>query len=129
MSQLLTLGRYIKSQPSLHLHETYGETFEKSPKPANAIHWFLRLFQRVLWNDGNKSCLNKLKFLKFHKILNQAKSENVSCLSHVEPWNIPGSPKPGARWSGPLSKCFEIFFWIFKFIFQEVKKHSALNLY
>ena len=36
-------------------------------------------------------------FERFPEILNQANSENFSCLSHVEPKNLPRCPKPGAK--------------------------------
>ena len=39
-------------------------------------------------------------FERFHQILNQANSEYFSCLSHVEPKNLPGCPKPSKMiWS------------------------------
>ena len=44
------------------------------------------------------------------QILNQASSEKFSCLSHVEPKNLPGPPKQEAMWSGPLSIFAKLYF-------------------
>ena len=56
----------------------------------------------VFWNRG---VTKKAKFGFFskgppHEILNQTNSDIFRCLS--QPSNLPRSPKPGARWSGPL---------------------------
>ena len=44
------------------------------------------------------------------QILNQASSEKFSCLSHVEPKNLPRPPKQEAMWSGPLSIFAKLYF-------------------
>ena len=58
-------------------------------------HPFEKNNKKVAWMNSN--------FERFQEILNQANSENFSCLSHMEykNKNLPGCPKPGARWSGP----------------------------
>ena len=46
--------------------------------------------------------------MQWNEILNQANSENFSCLSHVEPRNLPRCPKSGAIWSGPFDLSLDI---------------------
>ena len=46
-------------------------------------------------------------FERFQEILNQANFENLSCLSHVKPKNLPGCPKLEARLSGPFDDNFD----------------------
>ena len=83
-----------------HSDEFYLHIFKlkTSKEPAKTIGFYIcfsnsRSFEKmkikVVWMSSN--------FERFHEILNQANSENTSCLSHVELQNLPGSSKPGAR--------------------------------
>ena len=95
---LLVLGFRETSQNLSSFRKLYIFNISKIRKKKNLprlyvyIHWFFGFFSKgspfetlkikVVWMSSN--------FERFHEILNQANSENFSCLSHVEPKNLPG---------------------------------------
>ena len=74
-------------------------TLKKSKKPTKNIHWGLEFFSKCPPFDVMKIKVVQMSsnLESFYEILNQANTESFSYLSHVEPKNLQGCHKTGAR--------------------------------
>ena len=57
--------------------------------------------KKVVWISSNLE--------RLHEIKKEAYAENLSCLSHWEPRNLPRPPQLWARWSDPFGPLIRLF--------------------
>ena len=117
----------FRARPSSHLHETWGDPL-KNPKNLPILYiGFWGFFQRVLWNNENKSCLNVLKFLKFHEFLNKP-SKFWKCQLSISCWTLKYTRISKTHEQGDLVLCRNVlkYFAEFSNLFFKKWKNKVL---